>query len=635
MDEIYEALIQKLRNLIDKNSAKASDLRNARGDFFPSEVKISIKWDFDGEFSDEVVAGGENASIHFGKDRAGFEAHASECMSEAKNSQKLHEILLSSLREGANSAIASAQAQQRYYSFSPFSVYEGCEKCAQEGKIACKKCAGSGTQDCSACEGAGKQPCFVCAGAGQIPATYIKEQSDGSTKMVEGVQTCQKCGGAGYEECQKCAGAGKLKCKACDGAGWSDCEVCAGNGFFIRTRSVCANASASARIGLRQIAYNDEFLAYLCAQNLEFIASKIAFTQSGEELSESACEAEYIGKCKVVELRFEIFDKNYVLVGFGDPLSIFIKPKIFDDLFADDAINLVKIQSQGGMSARQAYGFFEKYSAQPVLDSAMKKIASAPNPSEDEAVNIVKRSCEGFIGDEMARNMSAMIRGCLDRVSPTHSRAVWGVLGAIVWVLGALGACGFMAGALGKSALVGILGALCVFALAASVCGAVLWGLSSVWTLIKQREIPSEYRRSLRNRPAFVKFAKILAVFVLAGSVYGALVAKNSVPKIAFAGKFENLASQLCAKFSPGDSAPAPVAIKDEGNFTVVIIRDANDSVNISQKEKIFFIQKAVGAKQDGIFGRKTRQSAQKFIEQNLTSVDEIYEAVKKKQDLE
>ncbi|MBF0985547.1 MAG: hypothetical protein HXK63_10460, partial [Campylobacter sp.] len=50
------------------------------------------------------------------------------------------------------------------------------------------------------------------------------------------------------------------------------------------------------------------------------------------------------------------------------------------------------------------------------------------------------------------------------------------------------------------------------------------------------------------------------------------------------------------------------------------------------QKDKILYIQKSIGAKQDGIFGARTLKKAREVLDQNLSGVDEIYDAIKAKQ---
>jgi hypothetical protein len=56
-----------------------------------------------------------------------------------------------------------------------------------------------------------------------------------------------------------------------------------------------------------------------------------------------------------------------------------------------------------------------------------------------------------------------------------------------------------------------------------------------------------------------------------------------------------------------------------------------NDSAAM-QKDKILYIQKSIGVKQDGIFGARTLKKAREVLDQNLSGVDEIYEALKSKE---
>ena len=58
----------------------------------------------------------------------------------------------------------------------------------------------------------------------------------------------------------------------------------------------------------------------------------------------------------------------------------------------------------------------------------------------------------------------------------------------------------------------------------------------------------------------------------------------------------------------------------------------AKTAPQITQKDKILYVQKAIGVKADGIMGARTLKKAQEFLDANLTNADEIYEAVKAKE---
>ncbi|EEF15254.1 hypothetical protein CAMRE0001_1819 [Campylobacter rectus RM3267] len=58
----------------------------------------------------------------------------------------------------------------------------------------------------------------------------------------------------------------------------------------------------------------------------------------------------------------------------------------------------------------------------------------------------------------------------------------------------------------------------------------------------------------------------------------------------------------------------------------------AKTAPQMTQKEKILYVQKAIGVKADGIMGARTLKKAQEFLDANLTNADEIYEAVKVKE---
>ena len=72
--------------------------------------------------------------------------------------------------------------------------------------------------------------------------------------------------------------------------------------------------------------------------------------------------------------------------------------------------------------------------------------------------------------------------------------------------------------------------------------------------------------------------------------------------------------------------------VDKNGSVAEISPQSAAPQPGPSQKEKILYIQKSIGVKQDGIFGARTLKKAREVLDQNLSSVDEIYEAIKAKQ---
>ena len=133
----------------------------------------------------------------------------------------------------------------------------------------------------------------------------------------------------------------------------------------------------------------------------------------------------------------------------------------------------------------------------------------------------------------------------------------------------------------------------------------------------------------MRNKEAFSLFFKILAGFGAVGAIYGAISSFGYAPTLtALDERFEASRSldakfrEMTAKFNGSNETAR------ETNSTAA----AKTVPQMTQKEKILYVQKAIGVKADGIIGARTLKKAQEFLDANLTNADEIYEAIKAKE---
>ena len=166
-----------------------------------------------------------------------------------------------------------------------------------------------------------------------------------------------------------------------------------------------------------------------------------------------------------------------------------------------------------------------------------------------------------------------------------------------------------------------------------AVCAGTAWcvlaPLSALVTLFRQSSVPKEYRQSMRNKEAFSLFFKILAGFGALGAIYGAISRFGYAPTLTALDERFEASRALEAKFRE------MTATFDGSNETA---RETNSTAaaktapQMTQKDKILYVQKAIGVKSDGIMGARTLKKAQEFLDANLTNADEIYEAIKAKE---
>ncbi len=251
----------------------------------------------------------------------------------------------------------------------------------------------------------------------------------------------------------------------------------------------------------------------------------------------------------------------------------------------------------------------------------------------------IMRVCEGFISQQCARDLGSAMAGALGVLSPRYDRAVWCIGGGALIAAAALACEGcfemifaehyFWALACGVAiAAVGMLG------------GVALWLASAVRCTVKARKIPREYRCG-RGGAAFARFCKALLCAVLVSTIYGGAANTGYVPKTGAAGL---LRGWMPAFFEDENSASASDGINsaDENSTSASSSGSESPALNspsgvtnnsaAMQKDKILYIQKSIGVKQDGIFGARTLKKAREVLDQNLSGVDEIYEALKNKE---
>lgn len=251
----------------------------------------------------------------------------------------------------------------------------------------------------------------------------------------------------------------------------------------------------------------------------------------------------------------------------------------------------------------------------------------------------IMRVCEGFISQQCARDLGSAMARALGVLSPRYDRAVWYVGGGAFIAAAAL-ACEGCFEMIFAEHYFWALACGAVIAAAGLLGGVALWLASAVQCVVKARKIPREYRCG-RGGAAFVRFYRALLCAVLASAIYGGAANTGYVPKTGAAGLLrgwmpaffedENSASASDSVNSADENSTSASSSGSESPALNSVSGVANNSAAM-QKDKILYIQKSIGAKQDGIFGARTLKKAREVLDQNLSGVDEIYEALKSKE---
>ena len=152
--------------------------------------------------------------------------------------------------------------------------------------------------------------------------------------------------------------------------------------------------------------------------------------RNGEQAGEKAHGMSYVGISTAVMLPFGLKGKTYICHAFSNPPYPYVRPTVFDDLFADELAFLqTNLSGKRKLGKKDAVAFFSRYAGQPVLDDAMRKIADCRTAQDEDTGHAVQTACQGFISTEMARRLANVLNLIIDKVSPAYSPAVWILFG--------------------------------------------------------------------------------------------------------------------------------------------------------------------------------------------------------------
>lgn len=537
---LSENLIFQLRNLIDGNQIRGDELKEISHKIYDIEIKLAYAWSFETNIETKEVAGGSSTNIHFGSNYSDFENHTRKIRNIIHTDKSIRAEFLGKFIDLGHQAFMTLNHTATIKVFDTFSYSYKCHKCSGESYEMCS------------CNN-GRITCQVCLGHGNNP------RYDDYKKMTV------------YDTCYACGGSGKVMCSSCGGSGRIMCQSCNGKKFFTQYRSISAVAKPSYVVNVSHELYGKVLTNFLNANSFQFLAERTFFEfVSHKSLDDNIESFIYRNDNFITELTFEIQGKSYICVAFANPPYAFIRPPIFDDIFADELALIADINKDGKVTTDEAHKFFKKYQGQPILDRTLVGIAKIRKNTDDDTSKVIKEQCQYFISDEVAKIIATFLNQCIDKVSPTYSKWTW-IIGTFIFCIffsvfsiqlaiyaakepalqsiKRAQSAELWGNSISQSTriwenIVDIAPTFLQFCLMQFiymfmlwlVWALILWCISSIITIFRRLKVPKEYRQKLRNKEANKKAMKFLFAFGLLiftfSFAYGYLAIKNIAPKI-------------------------------------------------------------------------------------------------------
>ena len=503
--ELSKNLIQYLSNIIDGNNATINDVKSIDYEVENITAELNIIWVFFGEYAESSKAGGSYIgescnSIYELKNIT------NKLIEKAKFDKNLRIPFINTFKELERDGISKANKNYIIKDFGKFSTKETCHTCNGKCKITCNSCGGNGKHRCNSCGGTGRSTQYRYN-------TYMKRQESYPT-------SCSNCNGRGTRTCSSCSGTGKVRCNNCKG-----------HGFFVITRHIVAKTKPNFFIKTNSVLINEELQLYLNKKDILFLNESIYFEPSNEKAHIKKDEEEvftYYGESVVIKQNFSVKIKEYTCYAFSNPPIPFIKPTIFDDLFINEIEFLNSKEGQKKyISKKKALSFFDSYSKLPILDKAIKEIASVREKNKENTTDSLIKATQGFISSNIASALSNHINKFMDKVSPTYSPLIW-VIGLLFSFIVTIV---FFEYSVEEQGTKIIFDSIIKFVIMSFILIVIIYPLDLLLTLLKRMKIPTEYRQKLRYKEPLKLFT--LGSFIILSLVlsYGILSNKNYVPK--------------------------------------------------------------------------------------------------------
>lgn len=507
-------LIDNLKNLIDGNQVTRHDL-NAH-DFHAAtfEAKLTIIWEFFGEYHEEVLTGKHDSRIHFGLSQTDFDKHHQNLMGECAYGTRLRQAFLDKIRHQDVAILTDESTRHTFYEHEPFSMRTDCYTCNATGKLTCSDCHGKGKARCGFCGGSGNE-------SYQTPIYDNKGQ-------IRSYQTH-------YRGCSACFGSGDTRCSPCNGSGLIICKNCTGAGFFTKIHHIKAIAERTYHVNTPVYWHQDILEFTLNSKGTTFCASKIDFHQMYDEETDADIHVFYYkGHSIAFEQPFAIKNKEYICYAFASPPYAYVRPAIFDDLFADEfAFLRQSMDNKGKLNKQKARMFFERYAKQPALDHAMQLIAKQP-PHLDKFGQCINQACQGFVSSSFADEFGLHIHRIMSKISPSFSILAWvASFMPFLFFMSTMTIYRMQNIELGVfSLLFTLIGTTFYVATITLIALGVSIVASYIHLFFMTKHIPTAYRQTISHSTPIRFSLKIIVGILVLGCLYGILANLGHVPKL-------------------------------------------------------------------------------------------------------
>lgn len=504
-----EVLTEKIRQLIDKNQVKGSELSLLMAFGIEYDLTLTVEWDFVGVCQKTIKAGNHKTDIHFGYDNLGFDKHQHNLMQEAQHGTRLRTPFIHKLASLDKHAPLQYHQKHTFHRYEPFSKTHDCDDCRAMGEVMCRDCQGKGKKHCWACGGSGDE-------SYQVPMYDNKG-------AVRGYQTH-------YRSCLSCLGSGYNKCRPCDGRGKITCQACRGEGVFTHIVEVSAQAEPCHSVSIKGDGL-DDLRRFLNQKGMDFCAKMLDLTLiSHREVKSDRHHFVYTATDEACELVLMLRGVEYECQAFSKSLYPYVRPAIFDDLFAEEWQFLQNaFDKQGNIKKAKAQLFFHQYLEQPALDKALKDIAQKHNPQLS-----VFHACQGFISYQMAQNIGHGLVHVLKGVSPQYFPCAWFVGGIPAIILVFIIAEYHLQEAMN---VIEVVISLCVALFYALVFvllfGVLSWAMSRLYVYGVNQKIPQAYRLPASNKLPLRYYLMATIVAFVVGVSYGLLAGHGKLPVIS------------------------------------------------------------------------------------------------------
>lgn len=482
-----DALLEQIRSVANGNHVQDYEIIKKGSRTFDLDLSLLFFWEFHGKKTITRQAGGKPSKKHLESEE--FDQYIEEQIKFAANDRKIRANFLNMLRSTIlnNHTINDYNQQHTIWQTDEFSTEETCYECMGTGDVHCN------------CYPHGQITCTQCNGMGKVHSTGDK-----------------------WERCTWCYGSGSVTCPKCHGRTYVTCSNCGGCGFFEVYGIVQSIAEPTWNIKCACNQYGNELEVFLKSHSVDFIVEKLPFYyKHSQMLSNTQEKFTYQTQDLITELKFSIFDKNYICVAFlQTPPLAFVKPPFFDDLFADEIASLKNISNEKKITKRKAIEFFEQYRSQPVLDKSLMGIAKTTDRKKYK--NIVIDSCDGYITQESASLFSNLMAKCLDKLSPLNSRLTW-FFGSIAGIAPIF----FGTEIIAEINPNPILSSFPILLGSILFLGFILLCISIGITKYKQSALPKEYRQPMQHLKVFIWFSLFCLLIWLCGIMYGYLAQDN------------------------------------------------------------------------------------------------------------